>query len=200
MTFSEETVRCRVDGVDAIKIEDFTLDGVQSRDRAWRIGMRRLMKYLFQRLTHKTEMEMDALVWRFGDRVAMTDDIPGSQTISCIVESIDSASGLVEVSERLDWGFSNPRCILRWQDGSVSALLTPLRVSDCSISLPPSVFDSASLDWSIEPPRLIFCSSTRVGYAAMIESIEPDADGRCSVVARQYSDRFYEHDDKFPPA
>ncbi|MBX8998394.1 hypothetical protein HCH17_06730 [Klebsiella aerogenes] len=50
-------------------------------------------------------------------------------------------------------------------------------------------------DPSIEPPRLVFCSSTRSVYDAIFEEIAPQADGTCQVTTRQYSDIFYQYDD-----
>lgn len=206
VTFAVEIVECRIPGLDPLKIETLTLDGVQDRTRAWRIGMRRLMKYQYQRLTHKVDTELSALVYRMLDHVVMTDDIPGNQTISAIIEEmleIDSGEHagktLITSSEELDWSFVNPRVLIKNQDGSVSALLTPERVGTDQILLPTALIDT-SVDWSIEPPRMVFCSSAKVGYSAMIDSIDPDTEGRCSVIAKQYSDIFYQYDDATPPA
>jgi hypothetical protein len=204
VTFAAETVECRLPGLDPLKIESYTLDGVQSRTRAWRIGMRRLMKYQTQRLTHQTETELSALAYRMLDHVVMTDDIPGNQTISSIIESLEvidsgefAGMTLITSSEELDWSFDSPRVLLKYQDGSVSQLLTPTRVGDDQVLVSTALIET-DVDWSIEPPRMVFCSSTKVGYSAMIESVEPDQDGRCSVIAKQYSDIFYQYDDSAP--
>ena len=140
------------------------------------------------------------------DHVVLTDDIPGNQTISSIIEEIleidsgeHTGKALITSSEELDWSFSNPRVLIKNQDGSVSALLTPERVGSDQILLPTSLIDT-NVDWSIEPPRMVFCSSTKVGYSAMIDSIDPDPDGRCSVIAKQYSEEFYKYDNATPPA
>ncbi len=206
VTFAVEIVECRIPGLDPLKIETLTLDGVQDRTRAWRIGMRRLMKYQYQRLTHKVDTELSALVYRMLDHVVLTDDIPGNQTVSSIIEEmieIDSGEHagktLITSSEELDWSFLNPRVLIKNQDGSVSALLTPERVGTDQILLPTALIDT-NVDWSIEPPRMVFCSSAKVGYSAMIDSIDPDTEGRCSVIAKQYSDIFYQYDDATPPA
>jgi hypothetical protein len=204
VTFGVEIVECRLPGIDPLKIETYTLDGVQDRTRAWRIGMRRLMKYQYQRLTHKTETELSALAYRMLDHVVMTDDIPGNQTISSIIESAeDIGSGewagktLITSSEDLDWTFDNPRVLIKYQDGTVSPLLTPIRVNETQLLVTTASIES-DFDWSIEPPRMVFCSSSKVGYSAIIEAIEPDQDGRCSVTAKQYSDAFYQYDDSIP--
>lgn len=205
-TWATETVQCRTsDNLTPRKIEDYTLDGVLSEDRAWRIGMRRLMKYLYQRLGHSTRTEMDARAYDYNDRIVLTDDIPGSDTISCLVISMehDERTVTLQTSEPLDWNFSNPRVLIRFQDSSASPLLVPERIDDYSISLPVS--ESLRLDeWitddpSVEPPRLIFCSSQQVGYDALLASIEPSSDGTTTVSALQYSPLFYQHDDATYP-
>ncbi|WP_457978046.1 hypothetical protein L0Y47_21365 [Ectopseudomonas composti] len=202
VTFSEEIVECRADGVQPLKIETFTLDGVHDRTRAWRIGMRRLMKYLYQRITHQTETEMDALAYRVIDHLILADDIPGNQTISSVIEAVDISGGqaVITTSELLDWSFNAPSCVIRWQDGSVTPLLSAGLVADNMLSVELAAVSDAldDIDWSLEPPRLMFCSSNRTGYPAMIESIEPDSSGRCQVVAKQYSDLYYQHDDSSP--
>lgn len=199
-TWSEETVQCRTpDNPTPRKIESYTLDGVLDPNRAYQIGMRRLMKYLYQRLGHNTTTELDALVYQYGDRILLTDDIPGNKTVSSLVMDMATSGGqtVFTVSEPLDWSFENPRAILRYQDGSASGLLVATFVGDYQLSVPwQAAFDEILLDDpSIEPPRLVFCSSTRSVYDAIFEEIAPQADGTCQVTTRQYSDIFYQYDD-----
>ncbi|MBR7492746.1 kinase, partial [Klebsiella pneumoniae] len=52
VTWAEETVQCRTpENPFPRKTEAYTIDVAMTADRAWRIGMRRLMKYLHQRRT-----------------------------------------------------------------------------------------------------------------------------------------------------
>jgi hypothetical protein len=199
VTFTEEIVECRLPGLIALKVETYTLDGVKSRTRAWRIGMRRLMKYRLQRLTANTKTEMDALAYRYLDLIIMSNDIPGDQNISCLVEAIDISGGtaVITVSEPLDWTFPAPRCYIRRQDGSLTSLLIPTEIDDYRLSLPAENIDWKT-DWSIEPPRLLFCSSSSVGYPMLIESIEPDENRRCSVKGLNYTPDLYKYDDSQP--
>ncbi|WP_312227173.1 host specificity factor TipJ family phage tail protein [Pseudescherichia sp.] len=205
LTWAEETVQCRVGNDTPRKVENYKLYGVVDTERAWRIGMRRLMKYRYQRLTHAISTELDALCYQFGDRLVLADDIPGSDTISCFVTDMqrDGTKVTLSVSEPLDWHFANPRCVIRFQDGSASVLLTPQRVDDYTLTLPETRelrLDEWTLDSPhIEPPGLIFCSSQRVGYDAIISSIEPSADGTCQLSAAQYSPLFYQFDDASYP-
>ena len=205
-TWAEETVQCRTsDNPTPSKVESYTLDGVLGQDRAYRIGMRRLMKYQNQRLSFSTTTEMDALCYNYGDRLVLTDDIPGNDTISCLVTSASlSGSALkLEVSEPLDWTFSNPRVLLRLQDGSATPQLTPTRAGDYAITLPLT----SSLnydDWimddpAVEPPRLVFYSSDEDVYNATVTEIAPQTDGTCQVTLSEYNESFYTYDDATYP-
>lgn len=203
-TWAEETVQCRTpDNPTPRKVEKYTLDGVLDPNRAYRIGMRRLMKYLHQRLGHTTSTELDALVYQFGDRILLTDDIPGNKTVSSLVVdmSTDGGQTTFSVTEPLDWSFENPRAIVRYQDGSASGLLAVTRVGDYELSVPwQASFDDIVLeDPYIEPPRLIFCNSTRSYYDAIFDEIGSPSDGTCSITARQYSEIFYQYDDAIYP-
>ncbi|BCU51168.1 Uncharacterised protein [Citrobacter amalonaticus] len=203
-TWAEETVQCRTsDNPTPVKIEDYTLDGVLDQDRAYQIGMRRLMKYKQQRMTHTTTTEMDALCYNVGDRIVFTDDIPGSKTISALIDDMSTSGGVTTftLSEPLDWTFNNPRALIRYQDGSASGLMTVTKAGDYELSVPeqPEFSNIIMNDPAIEPPRLIFCESSRVGYSALISEIAPQSDGTCQVTAKEYRDSFYQYDNASYP-
>lgn len=206
LTWAEETVQCRLPGKPTpTKVENFTLDGVITQDRAYRIGMRRLMGYQLQRLSHDTSTEMDALCYQYMDRVIFTDDIPGNQTISCLIEGMtyNSSTITLSLSESPDWTFPSPRVVIRDQEGIASALLVPTRVDDFTLTVPNSSALSPESwimdDPAVEPPRLMFCSSTRVGYDALIGEISPSSDGTNDVTAIQYNPAKYQYDDATYP-
>lgn len=206
LTWAEETVQCRLPGNPTpVKVESYTLDGVLDQNRAYRIGMRRLLGYQLQRLSHETSTEMDALCYEFMDRVIFADDIPGSQTLSCLIEgmSFNSSKITLTLSEAPDWTFPSPRVVIRDQEGKASGLLTPTRIDDYTISVPYSSELSPESwimdDPSVEPPRLLFCSSTRVGYDALIAEISPGSDGTNDVTAIQYNPGKYQYDDATYP-
>ncbi|WP_262362261.1 host specificity factor TipJ family phage tail protein, partial [Klebsiella pneumoniae] len=177
-----------------------------NQDHAYQIGMRRLMKYLQQRVTFQTTTELDALCYNTGDRIVLTDDIPGNNTISCLVEAMTTAGGVTTftVTEPLDWSYENPRALIRYQDGSASGLMVASRVDDFQLSVPHlSEFDDPmKVDLSsatIEPIRLVFCGSTRHVYDAIVEEIAPQSDGTCQVTAKEYLESFYAYDDATYP-
>lgn len=204
-TWAEETVQCRLPGNPTPKkIEAYRADGVGNPDHAYQIGMRRLRKYQLQRMTHKTTTELDALCYNVGDRIVLTDDIPGSNTISCLIESIATAGGVTifDVSEPLDWTFANPRIFLRYQDGTASRLFEASPTGDnyqVSVPYQSEFADILMGDPIIEPPRLIFCSSESDLYDAIVSEVVPQDDGTCEVTARQYRTEFYDYDNATYP-
>jgi len=205
-TWAEETVQCRIPGNPTpVKVEDYTLDGVLDEDRAYRIGMRRLLGYQLQRLQHTTSTEMDALCYEFMDRIIMSDDIPGGQTLSCLITDMtyDSSKITMTLSEAPDWSFQNPRVIIRHQDSRASEMVVPTRIDDFTISVPYSAALEPELwamnDAYIEPPRLLFCSSVRIPYDALVGEITPGNDGISQVTAIQYHPGKYAYDDATYP-
>lgn len=204
-TWAEETVQCRFpDKPTATNIESYTLDGVLDQDRAYRIGMRRLWGYRYQVLSYSTATELDALCYQYMDRVVLTDDIPGT-TISCLITemSYDDAEIRLGVNEPLDWSVDNPRAIIRFQDGSASGLIIPTRVDDYTLTIPYSSSLQPETwimgDSTIEPLRLVFCSSENSAANALLTNIEPDTDGTCTVAAIQYDERKYQDDNSTYP-
>lgn len=100
-TWAKETVQCRTpDNPTPVKIED------------------------------TTSTELDALCYNVGDRIVLTDDIPGSQTISALIEEMDTTDNKTKftVTEPLDWSFGNPRVLIRYQDGTASGLMVATRM------------------------------------------------------------------------
>ncbi len=209
VTWAAETVECRMPGSDTpVKVETFELKGVGSRTRAYRIGMRRLMKYQGQRLTYTTKTELMGLRFDFGDRVKLTDDIPGSSTTSCVIDhaELQGTRVRIEVGEYLDWSLAAPRCLIRFQDGSASAVIVPTRVDDHTLTISASSLpaEHAFSTWilddpTIDPPELIFCDSSRVGYDAVLSEITPGDDGSVEISALQYDPAFYQYDDANAP-
>jgi len=209
VTWAAETVECRLPGSDTpMKVETFELKGVGNRNRAYRIGMRRLLKYQGQRLTYTTKTELMGLRFDFGDRVKLTDDIPGSSTTSCMIDhaELQGTRVLIEVGEYLDWSLPAPRCLIRFQDGSASAVIVPTRVDDHTLTIAASSLPAEHSfstwildDPTIDPPELIFCDSSRVGYDAVLSEITPGDDGSVEIAALQYDPAFYQYDDANAP-
>lgn len=205
-TWAEETIQCRFpDKPTPSKIESYTLDGVLDKDRAYRIGMRRLMGYRYEKLTHSVSTEMDGLCYEYMDRVVLADDIPGHDTLSCLIiaATSDGNALTLTLSEPPDWGFTNPVCLLRLQDGTATGLIKPTFIDEFRLSVPLTTalaFDEWIMDDpAVEPPRLIFCSSQQVGYDALLKEITPSSYGTCEITATQYTPLKYQYDDASYP-
>ena len=172
-----------------------------SRDRAWRIGMRKLRKHLYQRWSYSGNTDLEALCYERLDHVVLADDIPGTSQSALIVDA-EEASELVilTVTEPLDWDVANPRILIRRHDGSATPLIAPTRLSDYTMSIPAAALDfDLVTDLSIEPARLLFAASTQVGYSTMLSEIAPDSDGTCSFSAAEYRDDYYADDNGIAP-
>ena len=207
VTWSEETVQCRTDGNPVPrKVEAYSSGIVMTEDRAYRIGMRRLMKYLYQRRTYEATTELLGWCYQFGDHIILADDIPTGKTISCLIEEMayDDDAITLRVSEPLDWTYDSPRCWIQFQNGRPSSrLLTPARIDDYTLSVPYND-DLHPDDWvmddpDMELPRLLFCDSEKGARHGIIQEIIPSDDGTCQVTAPEYKEIFYAYDDAAYP-
>lgn len=198
-TWSVDTVKCRLDIANPVKIEKIQLDGVTDRDRAWRVGMRQLRKRRLQRWEYSTETEMDALNCEYLDRIALAEDAVGYSQSAMIV----SVGGdVVQVSEPIGWtGIADPRARVRRHDGTATALFTPERIDDYTMRLPGLADDfTPDTSFEIEPCALHFGAANRLEYAAMVIEISPDSEGNCKLSAVEYRDDLYADDDNDAPA
>jgi len=201
-TWSEETVECRIDGSLGLKVDSITIDGVLDRDRAWRIGMRALRKQLYQRWSYSGKTDLEALCYERFDHVVLADDIPGTSQSALIVGAEDAGDTIVlEVSEPLDWNVENPRIMIRRHDGTATPLIVPTQTGEYTMSIAAADLDfDLVTDLSIEPARLLFAASTRVGYSSMMSEISPGDDGTCDFSAIEYRDDYYADDDNYAPS
>ena len=207
VTWAEEIVQCRTaDNPVPRKVESYSLGIVMTADRAYRIGMRRLMKYLHQRRTYECTTELLGWCYQFGDHIILSDDIPTGKTISCLIEGVtfDDEVITLTVTELLDWSYANPRCWIQFQGGRPSTrLLTPTRVDDFTLTIPYND-DLHPEDWimddpDVELPRLLFCDSEKGARHGIVQEIVPSDDCTCQVTAPEYKEIFYEYDDATYP-
>lgn len=195
-TWAVETVECRLDVENPVKIEKLTLDGVTDRDRAWRIGMRQLRKRRLQRWQYRIETELDALNCEYLDRVALTEDAVDFGQSALILEV---AGDVVTLSEPLNWtAVAQPRVRVRRHDGSATINYTPVRIDDYTMQIPGLDF-APDVSFAIEPAVVIFGDLFFKEYGAMITEISPDSEGICQVSAVEYRADLYADDDNNAP-
>ncbi|WP_431000252.1 host specificity factor TipJ family phage tail protein [Klebsiella pneumoniae] len=207
VTWAEETVQCRTpENPFPRKTEAYTIDVAMTADRAWRIGMRRLMKYLHQRRTYTATTSMLGWCHDFGDHIILSDDIPTGKTQSCLIDAMiyDFQEITLHVTEPLDWSYASPRCWIQFQDGRPSSrMLTPQRVDDFTLTVPYND-DLHPDDWimddpDIDPPKLLFCDSEKGARHGIVQEVAPSGDSNCQITAPEYKEIFYQYDDATYP-
>lgn len=207
VTWAEETVQCRTpENPFPRKTEAYTIDVAMTADRAWRIGMRRLMKYLHQRRTYTATTSMLGWCHDFGDHIILSDDIPTGKTQSCLIDAMiyDFQEITLHVTEPLDWSYANPRCWIQFQNGRPSSqMLTPQRVDDFTLTVPYND-DLHPDDWimddqDIDLPKLLFCDSETGVRHGIVQEVAPSGDSNCQITAPEYKEIFYQYDDATYP-
>ncbi|HCQ8351368.1 host specificity factor TipJ family phage tail protein [Klebsiella variicola] len=207
VTWAEETVQCRTpENPFPRKTEAYTIDVAMTADRAWRIGMRRLMKYLHQRRTYTATTSMLGWCHDFGDHIILSDDSPTGKTQSCLIDAMiyDFQEITLHVTEPLDWSYANPRCWIQFQDGRPSSrMLTPQRVDDFTLTVPYND-DLHPDDWimddpDIDLPKLLFCDSETGARHGIVQEVSPSGDSNCQITAPEYKEIFYQYDDATYP-
>ncbi|VAN97815.1 putative kinase [Klebsiella pneumoniae] len=207
VTWAEETVQCRTpENPFPRKTEAYTIDVAMTADRAWRIGMRRLMKYLHQRRTYTATTSMLGWCHDFGDHIILSDDIRTGKTQSCLIDAMiyDFQEITLHVTEPLDWSYANPRCWIQFQDGRPSSrMLTPQRVDDFTLTVPYND-DLHPGDWimddpEIDLPKLLFCDSEKGARHGIVQEVAPSGDSNCQITAPEYKEIYYLYDDATYP-
>lgn len=201
-TWTKQTVECRLPGDLGERAEKITLDGVVDRARAWRVGMRRRREIAYRRWGYSFNTELDALNSRYLSYVALGDDIPGYGK-SALLVGIEADSGgqaLISVSEPFEWDSGADHVVaLRAPDGR---LLGPWPATpgpdEFSLYAPvPEPFPAITLKQEL--PHVLFGTTERWTFPALITEIKPQGFESTSVTAANYDPRVYADDDNTPP-
>lgn len=199
ITWAEEPVKCKLPGDAFNRVQEITLDGVTDRDRAWRYGMRKRRAQVYQNKSYSWSTELDALNSGYLSYDAVADDIPGYAQ-SAIMVDYTSGEGpvIIESTEPFEWTEGQSHVLaLRRPDGSVSGPWAASRVDKFRIAVPTIDF-VPDLSYEIEPPHLLFGTTTRWCYPVLVTSIEP-GDYAADVEAVNYDARVYADDNNFAP-
>jgi hypothetical protein len=200
VTNSEEVVDCSLPGDAKLTVQTITLRGVRNRDRAWRIGRRKRRAQVYQTKSYSWGTELDAMNSGYLSYDAVADDIPGYGQ-SAILDDFTVGEGpvILESSEPFVWEDEASHVIaLRRPDGTVSGPWPASRISEFRVAVPAIDFDP-DLSWEIEPPHLLFGTSTRWCYPVLVTLIDP-GDNSADMEAVNYDVRVYADDDNFAPA
>lgn len=196
LTWEPETVQCRLPGDAGTRVEKIDLPGVTDRTRAWRIGMRARRAQAYRRKSYSFATELDALNSRYLSFCALSDDVPGYGQSALLV---GLSGAVLTVSEPLAWvdGASHVAA-LRRPEGTLCGPFAATRISDYSFSIAESLdFTPVTTEQSIEQTHVLFGTSTRWSYPALVTEITPSGK-TVDVTAIHYDDRVYADDDNTP--
>lgn len=201
-TWAKDVVRCYLPGDQGFKIQRVKAEGVTSRTRAYRIGMRRRREMKYRVWDYSFSTELDALNSDYLSYVPLVDDIPGYGK-SAILESIEASGGmaLLHVSEPMTWVEGQTHVVAyRRPDGTLAGPFIAQPGPD-----EYSILADISTPWPVvsltqEPPHIYFGTATRWSFPALITEIRPNGNEAASVGAVNYDARVYASDDELPPA
>jgi len=200
-TWQIETVECRLPGDIGARTEKIKVEGVTSRTRAWRIGMRRRRQQVYQRKRYSFSTELDALNSGYLDYALLGDTTPGYGQSAMLkgYAPLGSQHMLVS-SERLDWSAGGEHWVaLRRRDGSASGPYVATRIDDYRLTIPTLDFEPV-LNGAMDAPVLQFGPKAKFCYPALIKEVNPSGTVICNVTAVNYDDRIYLDDNNSPPA
>lgn len=197
-TWNVETVQCRLPGDIGARVEKIRANGVANRDRAWRIGMRQRRSHKYRRWTYNWGTELDALNSRYLSYVATADNTPGYAQTAIMVAV---AGSTVTSSEPLVWGPALSHvAAFRRPDGSLSGPYAATRVDDFRFTIAPALDFTPDVSGDIEPPHILFGTSTLWSFPTLVTEISPNGAESVSVTGVNYDARIYADDDGTAPA
>lgn len=192
VTGQVETVKCRLPGDTAQRVEKVTAIGVGNRNKAFQMGMRRRSEQRYRRWTHSFGTELDANNSEYMSLAGISDDIPGSGQSALLLDYSIVAGGVVlESSEPLNWSATPvAQVALRQQDGRISGPWPAARVDNYHLRITALDF-APDVSWQRDPPHLLFGRIKPV----LVTSVDPRGLGSCAVKGVNYDERVYLFDD-----
>jgi hypothetical protein len=200
-TWQIETVECRLPGDLGARTEKVKIEGVTSRARAWRIGMRRRRQQVYQRIRYSFSTEMDALNSSYLSFALLGSNVPGYGQ-SATLKGYANLGGqhMLVSSVAFDWSAGGEHWIaLRRRDGTASGPYVATRIDDYRLTIPALDFTPVT-DSAMDAPVLQFGPKATFCYPALIKEVTPSGTVSCNVTAVNYDERVYLDDDNFPPA
>lgn len=197
-TWEEATVLCLLPTDSGFKLDEITIDGVTTRDKAYQLGMRQRSIQAYRRKKYSFSTEMDALNSEYWSTAVLGDDIP-SYAQSGIMWSIQAQGtnqALIQSSEMFTWqdGASH---VVSWRkaNGKIAGPFPCTKVSDFYLLATIGSEPLPTINGTQEPPHLLFGTSTEYGYPAIVTKVAPSGRFDIAVEAVNYSANVYAYDD-----
>lgn len=197
-TWEEATVLCLLPTDTGFKLDEITIDGVTTRDKAYQLGMRQRSIQAYRRKKYSFSTEMDALNSEYWSTAILGDDIP-SYAQSAIMWSIQAQGvnqALIQSSEMFTWqdGASH---VVSWRkaNGQIAGPFPCTKVNDFYILATIGSEPLPTINGTQEPPHLLFGTSTEYGYPAIVTKVAPSGRFDIAVEAVNYNANVYDYDD-----
>lgn len=199
VSWTTETVKCRLPGLpEPNKVTQLTLEGVNDRTRAWRLGMRELTAARYRRWKTSLSVDMSAFASQYMDYCEIQDTVP----------ELSSGGHLVSWDGALAFESNEPipstatLVAMRKPDGTKYGPVILNRTGPYSFTV-PSVPDWSPLteqDAGKVPTHVFFGTATEMFWPVLMSSLTPSGQFRANVEALGYDERVYQFDDQEPPA
>lgn len=201
-TWEEATVLCLLPSDTGFKLDEITIDGVTTRDKAYQLGMRQRCIQAYRRKKYAFSTEMDALNSEYFSTAILGDDIP-SYAQSAIMWSIaaqGAGKALIQSSEMftLTDGASH---VVSWRkaNGQIAGPFPCSKVSDFYLLATIGAEPLPTINGKQEPPHLLFGTTTNYGYPAIVTKVAPSGRMDIAVEAVNYTDSVYAYDNSTAP-
>ncbi len=196
-TWEEATVLCLLPTDTGFKLDEITIDGVTTRDKAYQLGMRQRSIQFHRRKKYSFSTEMDALNSEYFSTAILGDDIP-SYAQSGIMWSIQAQGtdkALIQSSEMFTWK-DGAAHVVSWRkaDGKIAGPFPCTKVSDFYLLATIGSEPLPTINGKQEPPHLLFGTSTEYGYPAIVTKVAPSGRFDIAVEAVNYSANVYAYD------
>jgi hypothetical protein len=197
-TWEEATVLCLLPTDTGFKLDEITIDGVTTRDKAYQLGMRQRSIQFHRRKKYTFSTEMDALNSEYFSTAVLGDDIP-SYAQSGIMWSIQAQGtdkALIQSSEMFTWT-DGAAHVVSWRkaNGKIAGPFPCTKVSDFYLLATIGSELLPTINSTQEPPHLLFGTSTEYGYPAIVTKVAPSGRFDIAVEAVNYSTNVYDYDD-----
>lgn len=197
-TWEEATVLCLLPTDTGFKLDEITIDGVTTRDKAYQLGMRQRSIQFHRRKKYSFSTEMDALNSEYWSTAILGDDIPSyaQSGIMWSVQAQGTNKALIQSSEMFTWqdGASH---VVSWRkaNGKMAGPFPCTKVNDFYLLATIGSEPLPTINGTQEPPHLLFGTSTEYGYPAIVTKVAPSGKFDIAVEAVNYNANVYTYDD-----
>ena len=197
-TWEEATVLCLLPTDTGFKLDEITIDGVTTRDKAYQLGMRQRSIQFHRRKKYTFSTEMDALNSEYFSTAVLGDDIPSyaQSGIMWSIQAQGSDKALIQSSEMFTWKDGSAH-VVSWRkaNGKIAGPFPCTKVSDFYLLATIGSEPLPTINGTQEPPHLLFGTSTEYGYPAIVTKVAPSGRFDIAVEAVNYSANVYAYDD-----